>query len=121
MPMLVLLILGALMIASPGPVAADEAGKAAFIAAKCNDCHSIKAAGIEVKKGEESLEGDDDGDKSPDLSGVGAEHDADWMAQFLKKKVKNDDGKKHKKRFKGSDDKLKELTTYLASLKTPVK
>lgn len=116
---LFLMLLCALAFAWPSPSRADDAGKAAFTAAKCNDCHSIKAEGVAMKEAEESLEAEEEDDEdAPDLSAVGKKHDADWITKYLKKKIKNDEGKKHKKRFKGSDEKLAELTTYLASLKT---
>ena len=42
------------------------------------------------------------------------------MTKFLKKKIRTDEGKKHKMRFMGKDAELQILVEYLASLKTEV-
>jgi hypothetical protein len=102
---------------------AAEDGKDLFIKHKCNECHSIKTAAIEVKPSDDAGEedpfgGEEEGeeDEAPDLSSVGKEQDAAWIADYLKKKVKLD-GKKHRKRFKGSDAELKTISTFLAGMK----
>ena len=108
---------------------AAEDGKQIFLKKECNECHTVKAAGIEklpAKEGgakgdeEEGEEAGEEETKPPDLSGVGKEHDHDWIAKWLQKKVANDKGKKHRKRFKGSDAELDALASFLATLKTPV-
>jgi len=106
-----------------GTARAEKSGKELFLEKKCNNCHSIDSEKIakkeepaEEEEGEEA--GGEEEDKTPDLSGVGKKHDADWLTKWLKKEVKNDDGKKHKKKFKGSDEELKAIVDYLASLKT---
>ena len=54
--------------------------------------------------------------EAPDLSNVGTTHDAKWISQYLRKKIAKD-GKKHKKRFKGSQEERKILAIWLESLK----
>lgn len=102
-----------LVVAGPRNAGAD--GKAVFTEKKCNTCHSVKNAGIEKAKKK----------KGPDLSGVGIEHDAAWIAKWVNKEVEktsvySDKKVKHKKKFKGSDAELKEVTTFLAAQKTKV-
>jgi hypothetical protein len=104
-----------------GWVGAAEAksGKDIFLEQKCNKCHSIdseKIAKKEEKGGEEEDE-EEEGTEPPDLSAAGKEHDAAWIAKWLQKQVKTDKGKKHRAKWKGSDDELKALTEYLAGLK----
>ena len=100
-------------------------GKDLFLAAKCNTCHSVTAAGIEKKKptAEETAEAksaDKDEKKPPDLSSVGLEKKADWIAKFLTKK-ETLDGEKHKKLYKGTDEELKTLSAWLEAQKAPKK
>ena len=89
----------------------------------CTECHSISALGVGVVKLEETDDEDDwDEDEeeeeveAPDLSNVGTKHDAKWISQYLRKKIAKD-GKKHKKRFKGSQEERKILAVWLESLK----
>ncbi len=89
-----------------------DSGKSIFLDNKCNKCHSIESQGI--KRTSEPPEGAKY--PPPDLSGVGLKHTADWMAQWVTKQVEMHD-KKHMYKFKGSDDELKTLTTWLATLK----
>jgi len=89
-----------------------------FLANKCNLCHGVSAVGIEKKK---STSGDaESAKKAPDLSSVGLDKKADWIAKFLLKK-ETLDGEKHKKLFKGSDAELKTLSMWLESQKAPKK
>lgn len=89
-------------------------GKAIFEANKCMSCHAVKNIGIEAKKaeGEEAEE-----NKAPDLSGVGLEKDAEFIAKYLQK-LEAINGKKHMKKFKGTEDELKTLAAWLAEQKT---
>jgi cbb3-type cytochrome oxidase cytochrome c subunit len=102
------------------PAARD--GKTIFLENKCNSCHSVQTLKIEKKQGaeEEKSVDKDDKVKPPDLSSVGLERKADWMAKFLLKKEMID-GKKHRKLFKGSEADLKTLTTWLETQKAPKK
>lgn len=83
-----------------------NSGKDIFVSNKCNSCHSIESQSIE-KTGKM---------KAPDLSAVGADHDAKWFAGFLQKKESLND-KKHPTAFKGEEKDLTTLSTWLASLK----
>jgi cytochrome c2 len=90
--------------------AADAPGKTVFMAQKCNMCHSIESLQIERTSKSEKMAG-------PDLSNVGGAHLAPWITQYLTKEVANSEGKKHGKDWKGTDDELKQLADWLATLK----
>ena len=85
-------------------------GKSIFLDNKCNKCHPIESQGI--SRVGEAPPG---GKLPPDLSGVGLKHDAEWMQKWLHKEVEQN-GKKHMKKFGGSDDELMTLTAWLATL-----
>lgn len=78
---------------------------------KCNSCHSVDAIAI-AKTNANS--------KAPDLSNIGSTADADYFTKYLKKEVEHE-GKKHGMAFKGTDDELKALATWLSGLKTEKK
>ena len=104
-----------------------EDGKQIFLKSECNECHTVevlKIAKLEPKKGaakdaDDELAAGKDEDKTdpPDLSGIGKKQDADWFSKWLTKKVKNDDGKRHRKKFKGTDAELASLVGFLSDLK----
>ena len=98
-----------MMLGVPGAALAADA-KAIFESSKCVRCHSIESQGVagKPKAGEE--------DEIKDLSKVGAERSAEWIQKFLRKEEAID-GKKHKQKFRGSDEDLQTLATWLASLK----
>lgn len=97
-----------------GQEAKPADGKAVFLSFKCESCHAIKSMAIEAKK----AEGEDAGDnKGSDLSGVGLKRDADFIVKYLQK-LEAIEGKKHMKKFKGTEDELKMLASWLAELKT---
>jgi cytochrome c551/c552 len=79
-------------------------GKKIFTDKKCNSCHTVEVAGIESKKKDAS-----------DLSAVGSEMDAEFMAKYLVQKEKLND-KVHKPAFKGTDEELETLSEWLVSL-----
>lgn len=83
-------------------------GKSAFIDAKCGSCHSIESEGISATVKSESMKG-------PDLDGIGDQRDADWIASYLKREVKVDD-KQHRSSWRGSDEALAAIASWLASL-----
>jgi mono/diheme cytochrome c family protein len=89
--------------------AAPQDGKKLFTEKKCQSCHTVTSEGIESKKKDAS-----------DVSNVGAEHNAEFLAKYLLKKEKID-GKEHKAAWKGTDEELKTLTEWLATLKTEKK
>lgn len=94
-------------------------GKALFLEGKCNTCHTIKAAGVTKRKAaaSDAAEEKEKSDKeSPDLSSIGLERKADWMAKYLMKKeaIK---GEKHGRRFRGTEAELVTVTTWLEAQK----
>jgi cytochrome c551/c552 len=114
-----------------GMAAADAAkapdGKPVFLKYKCNSCHSIASQKIETKKeteetgaaAEKPAAGDADKSsnvKPPDLSGVGVDHTAEWIALFLVKKEKVEN-QTHPKKFRGTDDELTTIGAWLATMK----
>jgi cytochrome c551/c552 len=100
---LLTLILGVVTITQ----AAD--GKQIFMDQKCNICHSIESQGIEKKM--KKME-------SPELSNIGAEiESAEWLKGFLLQEKKKD-GKQHQRKFKGSDQELDTLVSWIMSLET---
>jgi len=109
-PALLAVLLPALAAPQPARAAGDPPGKTVFLAQKCNMCHNVPDAGIERTTKSDKIAG-------PDLAGDNTGKPASFFAQFLKKEVPNNEGNKHKKDWKGTDDELKQLTEWLASLK----
>jgi len=97
-----LLVVGAFALAAPTAEGAD--GKEVFLAQKCNLCHAVSSAGIEATTTNEKLKG-------PDLSTVDL-GDGAWLAAYVKQE-ENRDGKKHKKKFTGSEEELQALIAWL--------
>jgi mono/diheme cytochrome c family protein len=92
---------------------AEPAGKKIFVDQKCNVCHSIDSQGI-AKKGPAPKPTDKN--PPPDLSNLGAEKSADWIAKFLiKEEMLNN--KKHPKGWTGKKEDLNALSNWLATLK----
>jgi hypothetical protein len=77
-------------------------GKDLFVANKCNACHGVKSQGIAKD--------------TRDLSTIGAKHDAAWITAFIKG-VETLNGKKHAKKFTGSDADAATIGAWLAGLK----
>ncbi len=90
----------------------SNSGKSLFLDNGCNKCHSISSQGIHHTS--EPPEGAKY--PPPDLSDVGDRHTQDWMKQWLHKEVEQH-GKKHMKKFTGSDEELNTLTAWLESQK----
>jgi cytochrome c2 len=78
-----------------------EAGKTIYNEMKCAMCHKIDGVGGKI---------------GPELLGVGSRKDAQWMKGFLKdpKSVIPDTKQPP---FKGTDEQLEAVVTYLMSLK----
>lgn len=86
-----------------------------FRASKCTKCHSVKSK--EISPSEESL----GKRKIRDLSGIGLKHqDEEWFKKWLRKEVKNDEGRFHKVKWEGSKDDLEKLVKWLTTLKTEI-
>ena len=100
------LVAGPLAAAEDGQSDPDLNGKAIFLAQKCNLCHSVKSAEIDAKTKSEKLKG-------PDLTGITLRREADWIAKYLLKEIQLE-GSNHKKEFKGSEDELRALISWLA-------
>jgi mono/diheme cytochrome c family protein len=84
-------------------------GKQIFMDQKCNLCHSIESQGIEKKM--KKME-------TPELSNIGTQiESAEWLKGFLLQQEMKD-GKKHQKKFSGSDEELDTLVNWIMSLKT---
>lgn len=91
-------------------------GKELFIESGCTKCHSVKA--VDIKPQEKSLRR---GRKIIDHSGVGLRRDdPEWIKKWLKKEVKNERGKKHRIKWKGSEEDLDILAKWLTTLKTEI-
>jgi mono/diheme cytochrome c family protein len=90
--------------------AGSPSGKEIFEDSKCTKCHTIESQGLERAGAKPP------GKLPPDLSGVGLKHSTEWMQQWLLKEVEQN-GKKHLKKFTGSEAELKTLTTWLSTLR----
>jgi mono/diheme cytochrome c family protein len=87
----------------------DAQGKQIFEANKCNNCHALQAAGIEMKMKTS---------KAPDLSKLSDEITSkDVLVSYLKKEAELN-GKKHMAAFKGTDEELSVLADWLMSFKS---
>ncbi len=88
--------------------AADTDGKALYLEKKCNLCHSIDSMGI-AKKSEKM--------KGTDLSDAGNQvSDAAWVKGWIQQ-TELKDGKKHQKKWNGSDEELGIIVSWVLSLK----
>ncbi len=87
----------------------------------CMECHSLVALDLHVEKSEEAdaeAKGEDELE-APDLSAVGKTRDPKWISNYLRKK-EDIDGRKHEKRFKGTDEERRAIAIWLASMKHDV-
>lgn len=110
------------LFAFPAAASAGD-GKKIFAEEGCATCHAVSAAGITVVGSEEAkkeLKGEKPGGTKspPDLSSVGVKHDADFLNKYLSKKA-GIEGRKHNKRFKGSDADREALVAWLLTFKSP--
>jgi cytochrome c5 len=87
--------------------AADDPGKAVFLAQKCNLCHSVQSQGVDRTM---------KSSKAPDLSTAGTTRTADWIEKFLKKEEMLN-GKKHQKSLTATPEETTQLVKWLAGLK----
>ena len=83
----------------------NAAGQVAFTENKCQTCHAVSSAGIEAKAKSAKILG-------PDLKGVAADYEEGWFAEYIKGAA-DLDGKKHRAKFKGTDDDLKAILAWL--------
>jgi mono/diheme cytochrome c family protein len=80
-------------------------GKSIFVEKKCSSCHSIESADITSNKKD-----------AVDLSVTGDTYDAEFLIKYLIKEEKID-GKEHKTKMKGTEEEIKTISEWLASLK----
>jgi mono/diheme cytochrome c family protein len=83
-------------------------GKVLFVEKKCNLCHAVDSQGIEKKS--EKMKGAELSDAGNMIS------DADWLKKFLTQDELKD-GDKHKRKWKGTDEELDAVVTWVMSLK----
>ena len=102
--------LGFVAVSATAEEAAElPAGHEAFVGLKCNMCHDVSSAGIESKTKSEKMYGGD-------LVGLAEEWDAKTMAAYITQEAEQE-GQKHKKEFKGSDEELQVLVDWLLEQK----
>lgn len=81
---------------------------------RCTKCHSMKVENIEPLE-EELMKGK----KIVDHSGVGLKHSSEWIKRWLLKQEEKD-GKKHRIKFKGTEEELEILSNWLGEKKTEI-
>ena len=96
--------------ASISNLATGSDAKSLFKANKCDKCHTVESQGVERNGAPPP------GKTPPDLSGVGLKHNADWIKGWLMKEEELN-GKKHLKKWTGSDDDLETVSKWLAAQK----
>jgi cbb3-type cytochrome oxidase cytochrome c subunit len=121
-------------------------GRRVFIEKRCYSCHTIKAEadliekekeafaktkGLEIEsvektQGEEEEEGEEDKKIGGDLSHVGQVREARWIEDFINNPkdyfketpdCKRKSKKMQRRRFKGTDQELAALVSYISGLK----
>ena len=103
------MLLAAIVSTSLASAVAAADGKALFLEKKCNQCHSVDSQSIE--KTSKTMKG-------PDLSNAASlVESADWAKSFLKREVKKDD-KNHQREYKGTEEELEAIVSWLMTLKT---
>lgn len=109
--MMVAAMAGAMVgAASISNLASGSDGKSLFTQNKCDKCHSVEAQRIN-RNGTPPP-----GKLPPDLSGTGLKHNADWIKGWLLKDEEQN-GKKHLKKWGGSDGDLVTISKWLAAQK----
>ncbi len=90
-----------------GPLAPAD-GKAAYVK-YCAECHGVRVAKITPTTKNQQ-------EKGPDLTDIGEKFQPRWIARFVKEEA-DLGGKKHAKKFKGSDEELQVLVDWLLEQK----
>jgi mono/diheme cytochrome c family protein len=98
---------------TPAPAAAADAaavpdGMKVFQDMKCSLCHSVESKAIERTSKSDKMKG-------PDLSDVGSTRTIEWLVGFVKRE-ETLNGEEHKKEWKGTDEELGKLATWLVTL-----
>ncbi len=101
--LLMALLAAGIVTYAAAPILADglEVGKKVYKAKRCSMCHRIDGKG---------------GKMGPDLSGIGALKDREWIGDFLRDPKGTQPGSKHKIVKAGEDD-FNALVDYMISLK----
>ncbi len=94
--------------AAPAVVAGDS-GKEIFTVQKCVKCHSVDSQDVATTSKKDPSE-------ISDLSNVGAARERAFLVAYIKRE-ETLDGKKHKYKFKGTEQELATLVDWLAALK----
>ncbi len=101
-----LAVIGLALLAGGAQAAPD--GKDVFLAQKCNTCHSVPAAGVEATVKIEKMKG-------PALPTASMATDVERQSHVVRQEELID-GKKHPKKFSGSDEELAALFGWLGQL-----
>jgi mono/diheme cytochrome c family protein len=87
------------------PAATDRLdGRQVFLAQRCQSCHAVSSAGIDVTGAKPRA----------DLAGVGDRHGSDILEAIIRQEQPVE-GKKHSKRFTGTAEELQALVLWLSS------
>ncbi len=106
----VLLASSPVVAQTPAATESVPAGQQLFLDHKCNLCHTVSARNIAKRS-----QTDSETTKAPDLSDAGR-HAPELLRGFLKKETKIAD-KEHKRSFKGTEEELTQLVSWLTELK----
>ena len=98
----------ATLAVAPVP-AQKETAQETFVRLKCNQCHAIETLGVERTSTSDKMKG-------KDLSDVGSTREASWIIQYVKKELE-EEGKLHKRSFKGTDEEMVAIAAWLETLK----
>ena len=99
-------LLTAGLLITPAAARQDD-GETEFGESTCARCHSVEARETEATVAERM--------QGPDLSTIGAKHDAAWIVAYIKQE-ETLDGEAHRARFRGEDDELAAIAAWLESL-----
>ncbi len=80
--------------------------KTAYVKNGCQECHAVPSAKIARGKG----------DVASDLPRKDQKRDVNWNISYLDRKELGVDGKKHPRKFTGTDDEKKGISEWLVSL-----
>jgi hypothetical protein len=112
-------------------VLARHPGFDAFLAQRCERCHTVRIAGIGVPEkgegekeqpasasGEAVAQEEAEADDPMDLSDVGETRTAEWLRLYLRRE-ESIDGAKHYKAFGGTEEEEAALVEWLTELAVP--
>ncbi|MBZ0111432.1 MAG: cytochrome c, partial [Thermoanaerobaculia bacterium] len=106
---LMLALLPVTAVPVPAEETVDPPGKVAFLADGCNLCHEVSGEGIERKSKSDKMMG-------RDMTGIGEDYDREFAKAYILREAAMEDGTKHKKPFKGTDEELEAILDWLATL-----